>query len=62
MIKEGCLKDVDEVYGMHNYAFAKIGKVVVRPGSFMAECLDFKVTFIGVGGHITTPELCIDPL
>ena len=34
----------------------------MRPGSFAAECLDFKITFIGVGGHITTPELCIDPL
>ncbi|MCL2851592.1 MAG: M20 family metallopeptidase [Defluviitaleaceae bacterium] len=66
MIAEGCLRDVDAIFGQHiGCLFANIkesGKILVSHNSAMA-CRDvFKIKIIGRGGHGAWPENCIDPI
>jgi metal-dependent amidase/aminoacylase/carboxypeptidase family protein len=37
MIKEGCLKGVDEVYGLHNFPNFTAGEIRVIDGPIMSE-------------------------
>ena len=55
MIKEGCLKDVDEVYGFHNIPNFDEGDIRVCDGPFMAAETSVEIKIIGQGGHGSTP-------
>jgi len=62
MIKEGCLDGVDEIYGLHNWPFMKVGTFAVKSGAMMAEVSIINITVHGKGGHGSAPEKAVDPL
>lgn len=51
MIEEGCLNDVDEVYGFHNWPTHFPGYLMVKPGPVMSEVTVIKLQITGKGGH-----------
>lgn len=61
MIEEGCLEEVDEIYGLHNAPFP-LYSVHVRPGPVMAHESVFSIEITGVGGHGSAPHECVDPI
>merc|ERR1711966_404895 len=62
MIDEGCLENVDEIYGWHNWPAWQLGKVVVAAGPGMAQTSMFEVKIKGRGGHGSQPHACLDPI
>ena len=62
MIKEGCLKGVDEIYGMHNLPFIPYGELHCIPGPCMAEPTCINLEIIGKGGHGSDPSLSNNPI
>ena len=56
MIKEGCLKGIDEVYGFHNVPNFDEGDVRVIEGPIMAMGTTVKIKVIGKGGHGSVPH------
>jgi amidohydrolase len=62
VIEEGGLKDVDAVMGMHVFTKHESGSVSFRSGPFMASTNRFEIILNGKGGHISSPENCIDPV
>lgn len=62
-VRDGVLEHpaVDAAFAMHVYSSIPMGSVVY--GEYpMASVYGFKITLTGVGGHGSTPELCIDPI
>ena len=62
MIKEGCLDNVEEIYGMHNYPKLPAGEIHLMPGQMMAEITRPRITIIGKGGHGSDPKLSNNPI
>ena len=62
VIAEGGLGGVDAIMGMHIFANHESGSVGFCPGPFMASTNRFEVNLKGKGGHISSPESCIDPV
>eukprot|EP01090_Pellita_catalonica_P018319 TRINITY_DN5868_c0_g1_i1.p1 TRINITY_DN5868_c0_g1~~TRINITY_DN5868_c0_g1_i1.p1 ORF type:complete len:403 (+),score=67.29 TRINITY_DN5868_c0_g1_i1:668-1876(+) len=62
MIKAGCLKDVDEVYGIHLWNVSKTGLVGVTSGPIMAASDSWELKVIGRGGHGAMPESTRDAI
>ena len=62
MISEGCLNNVDEVYGMHNHPSIPAGEIHCIAGSTMAEVSFINITVIGMGGHGSDPKLSNNPI
>jgi len=63
MVEDGCMKGVDEVYGMHNVPRRDLqGKVLVQEGPMMAGFTKLKFRIIGLGGHGSKPEDCKNPV
>lgn len=62
MIKEGVLKDVDAIFGVHMVHKYPSGVVASRPGEFLAGCGGFKAIIRGKGGHAAAPQEAIDPI
>lgn len=62
VIENGGLKDVDAVIGLHIFGDVDVGNVRFCPGPFMASSNDFSVRITGKGGHVSTPEYCINPI
>ena len=62
MIKEGCLKNLDEIYGIHNFPLGSQGQVLVREKEMMAGVVVVKIQITGRGGHGSEPALSIDPI
>ncbi len=56
MIKDGALKGVDEVYGIHLWNYQEYGTVGVQPGPIMAAADLFEITINGKGGHGAAPQ------
>ncbi|WP_261130175.1 M20 family metallopeptidase [Bacillus sp. Marseille-Q3570] len=56
MIEDGCLEDVDVIYGVHLWATDNVGEVYYREGPFMAAADQFDVKIIGRGGHGAQPH------
>ena len=57
MIKEGCMEDVNEVYGMHNVPHFLEGEIRVKEGPMMAAISGVKVKILGKGGHSSMPHI-----
>jgi len=51
MIEDGCLENVDEVYGIHLWNYQKYGEVGVKKGPILAAADEFEITIKGIGGH-----------
>lgn len=62
MIKEGVLKDVEAIFGVHMITSYPSGVVASRPGEFLAGCGSFKAVIKGKGGHAAAPQESIDPI
>jgi amidohydrolase len=64
MIKQGVLEDprVDQVFGLHIWASAPVGHVLVREGAIFAAATHFRIVIRGRGGHAAAPHETIDPI
>ncbi|RKD22987.1 peptidase M20 [Ammoniphilus oxalaticus] len=62
MIEDGCLDDVDVIYGYHVWAGIPYGEVRVTEGYMMAAVDDFIIHIEGKGGHGATPHVTVDPI
>ena len=62
MVKEGCLKGVDEVYGFHQVSVFDEGDIRVREGGFFSGVTIVNIKIIGKGGHGSTPSMGHDPI
>ena len=62
MIEGGCLKNVSEIYGLHNVTTFSIGEIGVIPGTIMAKIQLFEINIKGKGGHSSTPHKCCSPI
>ena len=62
MIEEGCLQDVDEVYGLHNVPNFTAGQIRVCNGGIFSESTIVKIKVRGHGGHGSAPHKLQDPI
>jgi len=62
MIKEGCLKGIDEIYGIHNYPGGLEGFISVKKKAILAGIVDVYIEITGKGGHGSEPANSIDPI
>jgi len=62
MIKEGCLENIDEVYGYHNIPNFDEGDIRCIEGAFFAAVTIVKITIKGKGGHGSSPHKIRDPI
>jgi IAA-amino acid hydrolase len=56
------LDDVSAIFGLHVDPTLPVGKVVSRPGPFLAAAARFLATVTGKGGHAASPHHAIDPI
>ena len=62
MVKEGTMKGVDGVIGLHLISDYPVGRVGVRAGTVFASADAFTLTVKGKGGHAAMPEFSVDPI
>ena len=62
MIADGCLEDVDEVYGLHNVPNYDEGDIRVVAGPIMAAAVIVKIKVRGKGGSGSAPHKVKDPI
>lgn len=62
LIIDGCLNNVDYIYGWHNWPSIKYNQALCPDGTIMAGNATFKVYIQGRGGHSSQPEVCKDPV
>ncbi|MGN7476911.1 M20 family metallopeptidase [Solibacillus silvestris] len=62
MIEDGCLQDVDAIFGMHLWAPTPLGEVLVREGAIMAAADRFEIVIQGKGGHGAEPQHSVDAI
>lgn len=62
MINDGCLDDVDAIFGMHVSSVVQVGDMGYKYGIATGMPDDFTITLIGEGGHGAKPQNAIDPV
>jgi len=62
MINDGCLRGVDEIYGIHLWNYQPYGEVGVKPGPILAAADKFTINIKGVGGHGAAPQGTVDAI
>ncbi|RSL34379.1 amidohydrolase [Salibacterium salarium] len=62
MIQDGCLDDVDVIFGTHLWATVPYGVMQYKDGAMMAAADRFEINIIGKGGHGATPHLTKDAI
>ena len=64
MVKEGVMDNpkIDAVFGIHINAQTEIGKIVYKPGGFMASADWFSIKVKGKQTHGSQPWMGIDPI
>ncbi|WP_227939517.1 M20 metallopeptidase family protein [Alkalihalobacillus deserti] len=62
MIDDGCLKNVDVVYGAHVLSNVPVGQICYKENYMMAAGDKFEIVIEGKGGHGSSPHLAIDPV
>ncbi|GGE31747.1 putative amidohydrolase YhaA [Pullulanibacillus camelliae] len=60
MIEDGCLEEVDVIFGTHLWAPLPYGTIGYRSGPFMAAADRFSITVQGQGGHGAIPHFTKD--
>ena len=60
MIEDGCLDNIDEIYGIHLWNYQPVGEVGVKAGPVLAAADMFDITIKGIGGHGAAPQGTID--
>ena len=62
MINHGALKNVDEIYGLHNNPQIHTGKIKCPLGNVTANCDILECSIIGECGHAASPHSALDPI
>lgn len=62
MIEDGCLENVDVIFGTHLWATEPTGRILYRSGPIMAAADRFKITIQGKGGHGAHPHTTKDAI
>ncbi|WP_066151567.1 M20 family metallopeptidase [Halalkalibacter krulwichiae] len=62
MIKDGCLDEVDVVFGTHLWSTMPLGKIGYRNGPIMANADRFDLVIHGRGGHGASPHETVDSI
>ena len=62
MIKDGALKNVDEIYGLHLWNYQPFGTIGIQSGPVMAAADKFTISIIGKGGHGAAPQGTVDSI
>ena len=62
MIRDGCLKGVDKIFGLHVNNSMTVGRISTTAGPMMASSDFFELEIRGRGGHGAMPEAAIDPI
>lgn len=62
MVKEGAMKDVDGVIGLHLISNYPLGRVGVRAGTVFASADKLILRVNGRGGHAAMPDGAVDPI
>ncbi|WP_342430191.1 M20 family metallopeptidase [Neobacillus sp. FSL H8-0543] len=62
MIEDGCLEDVDVIFGTHLWASEPTGTIQYRTGPIMAAADRFEINIQGKGGHGAQPHKTIDAI
>jgi amidohydrolase len=62
MIADGCLKNVNEIYGMHLWNYQPFGEVGIKSGAVMAAADIFDIKIKGIGGHGAAPQGTVDAI
>jgi len=62
MIEDGCLENVDVIFGTHVRSTVPYGKIAYRSGATMAAPDKFRIKVIGKGGHGAYPHETVDAL
>ncbi len=62
MIEDGCLEEVDAIYGIHVWSSLPVGTVGIIKGYAMAAGDKFDIEVIGKGGHGAKPQTTVDSL
>ncbi|WP_085506498.1 amidohydrolase [Thalassobacillus devorans] len=62
MIADGCLEEVDAIYGAHVWSDNHTGEILFNEGFTMAAADTFEIDIQGKGGHGALPHLTIDPV
>ncbi|KAB2337139.1 amidohydrolase [Cytobacillus depressus] len=62
MIEDGCLEDVDVIFGTHLWASEPTGTIQYRVGPIMAAADRFEITIQGKGGHGAQPHKTKDAI
>ena len=60
LVEAGVMDGVELIYGCHLWTPLEYGKVVARPGPFMAAADFFRLTIRGKGGHAGLPHTADD--
>ncbi|SFE26717.1 amidohydrolase [Alteribacillus iranensis] len=62
MINDGCLDDIDVIFGTHLWATVPYGTVQYKYGPMMSAADRFAINITGKGGHGGTPHLTKDAI
>ncbi|WP_275899613.1 amidohydrolase [Bacillus piscicola] len=62
MIHDGCLDNVDVIFGTHLWATVPYGTVQYKRGPMMSAADRFEIDIVGKGGHGGTPHLTKDAI
>lgn len=52
----------DEIYALHNWPGAPLGRISLKPGAAMAAADTFDITITGRGAHGAQPQFAVDPV
>ncbi|MBN1417705.1 MAG: amidohydrolase [Planctomycetes bacterium] len=64
LCRAGLLEDlgIERIYAFHNWPTLAEGHLAVRPGPLLASQDTLRLTFAGIGGHASAPDLAVDPI
>lgn len=62
MMKEGALKDVEAIFGLHVHPLIPSGSISSKTGALCAATGFFQALIKGKGGHAALPHLTADPI
>ena len=62
MIEDGCLEDVDVIFGGHLKSDYPVGEIRYKAGAFMAAADSFEINIQGKGGHGARPHEAKDSI
>lgn len=60
MIEDGCLEDVDAIYGLHLWNYQAYGEIGIKAGPILASADTFTISLKGIGGHGAAPQGTVD--